>query len=116
MDRLEEILAAGQGWTIVGSSLGGLMAALYARRHPGRVRKLVLLAPALTLPEFAGTPQAPLEVPTILFIGTQDSLIPLEDLRPIAESAFTNLSLRIVVDEHGLYKTAAEIDWEEVLE
>jgi pimeloyl-ACP methyl ester carboxylesterase len=116
MDRLEEILSAGEGWTIIGSSLGGLMAALYARRNPSRVRRLVLLAPALTLPEFASASDEPITIPTEIFIGTQDSLIPPEDLRPIAEAAFTNLKFQIVDDEHGLYKTAAEIDWEEILE
>ena len=116
MDRLELLLAGGEGWTIVGSSFGGLMAALYARRHPERVRKLVLLAPALTLPDFAIAPGAQIEIRTVLYIGTQDSLIPIKDLRPIAESVFTNLNFRIVDDEHGLYKTAAELDWEKVLE
>ncbi|PIZ26267.1 MAG: alpha/beta hydrolase, partial [Chloroflexi bacterium CG_4_10_14_0_8_um_filter_57_5] len=48
--QLEAILGAQTGWTIIGSSLGGLMAALFATQAPGQVRKLALLAPALILP------------------------------------------------------------------
>jgi len=39
--RVEERAPA----VVIGSSLGGYLAALYAARHPGRVRALVLLAP-----------------------------------------------------------------------
>ncbi|MCW5980151.1 MAG: alpha/beta fold hydrolase [Bryobacteraceae bacterium] len=43
--QLVEALANGQPVRIMGSSLGGYLAALYAARHP-EVEKLVLLAPA----------------------------------------------------------------------
>lgn len=42
-------LAAGDPVTLIGSSLGGYLAALYAARHP-EVEKLVLLAPAFAFP------------------------------------------------------------------
>ncbi len=45
-----ERVAAGQPVLMMGSSLGGYLAALYASRHP-EVEKLVLLAPALNFPE-----------------------------------------------------------------
>src|ERR1700674_3325484 len=35
---------------LMGSSLGGYLAALYAARHPGQVKRLVLLAPAFQFP------------------------------------------------------------------
>jgi len=43
--QLIDRLAAGQPIALIGSSLGGYLAALYAARHP-EVAKLVLLAPA----------------------------------------------------------------------
>ncbi len=47
---LIERLAAGDPVNILGSSMGGYLAALYAARHP-EVRKVVLLAPAFRLAE-----------------------------------------------------------------
>jgi pimeloyl-ACP methyl ester carboxylesterase len=44
--RVIEKLASGKQVVLVGSSLGGYLAALYAARHPAEVRRLVLLAPA----------------------------------------------------------------------
>src|SRR5690349_5325189 len=35
---------------LIGSSLGGYLAALYASRHPSRAERLVLLAPAFQFP------------------------------------------------------------------
>jgi pimeloyl-ACP methyl ester carboxylesterase len=43
--RVIESSAAGRGVSLIGSSLGGYLAALYAARHP-EVDRLVLLAPA----------------------------------------------------------------------
>jgi len=40
-----ERLAAGEAISLIGSSMGGYLAALYAARHP-EVRRLVLMAPA----------------------------------------------------------------------
>lgn len=43
-----ELVPAGP-LSLAGMSYGGWLAADYARRHPGRVRRLVLLSPALTV-------------------------------------------------------------------
>jgi pimeloyl-ACP methyl ester carboxylesterase len=48
LDRLDRELAP-QAWSIVGSSLGGYVAALWAAAHPERVARLVLLCPAFEL-------------------------------------------------------------------
>jgi uncharacterized protein len=48
--ELVERVANGNPVTLIGSSLGGYVAALYAARHP-EVRKLVLLAPAFYFPQ-----------------------------------------------------------------
>jgi pimeloyl-ACP methyl ester carboxylesterase len=116
MEQLEAILVDRTGWTIIGSSLGGLMAALFATQAPGQVRKLVLLAPALTLPEFAGHLPDPVPVPTIVVHGTRDELLPLEAGRSLAEKVFTNLTYLVVDDDHRLHKTAEQMDWKTLLE
>jgi pimeloyl-ACP methyl ester carboxylesterase len=115
MAQLEAILGSESGWTLIGSSLGGLMAALYALQHPDQVKKLVLLAPALTLPEFNSTLPSQLSIPTVIVQGTRDELIPLEPSRELAEQVFTNLTYLVVEDDHRLHKTARELNWEELL-
>ncbi len=47
--RVVERAARGKAVSLIGSSLGGYLAALYAARH-GEVEKLVLLAPAFCFP------------------------------------------------------------------
>lgn len=115
MQVLYPILGDRQVWTIVGSSFGGLMAAIFACQRPAQVRKLVLMAPALILPQFAASHPAPVEVPTIVYHGRQDAIVPLEPTRTLAQQYFRNLQFHEVDDEHGLYKTAHELDWPAVL-
>ena len=115
MTQLEDILGNQTGWTIVGSSLGGLMAALFATQHPGQVRKLVLLAPALTLPEFTEHLPLPIAVPTVVVHGTRDELLPLDKGRKLAETVFTDLTYIVVEDDHRLHETAEEMDWGKIL-
>jgi pimeloyl-ACP methyl ester carboxylesterase len=114
--QLRPILGNETGWTLIGSSLGGLMAVLFAMQAPGQVRKLVLLAPALTLPEFAFIPPASIHIPTIIIQGTQDEIIPLQVAREIAEKTFTHLTYLVVDDDHRLHKTADALDWKSLLE
>ena len=115
MEQLEAFLGAETGWTLIGSSLGGLMAALFALQHPDQVYKLVLLAPALTLPGFTRKLSSQISIPTIIVQGTQDELIPLEPTRRLAEKIFSNLTYLVVEDDHRLHKTAQELDWEKLL-
>lgn len=116
MTQLYPILGDKTGWTLIGSSFGGLMAALFTCQHPKQVRKLILLAPALNLPEFAGRLPAPVDVPTIIIHGTQDDVVPLEPVRALAKKVFINLTYHVVDDDHRLMKTAREIDWHALLE
>jgi len=110
MAQLTAILGNATGWTLIGSSLGGLMAALFAVQHPDRVRELVLLAPALTLPAFAGIPPDSIDIPTVIVQGTQDELIPIQVARELAEKTFTQLTYLVVDDDHRLHKTAETLD------
>lgn len=116
MAQLETILGVETGWTLVGSSLGGLMAALFAMNHPERVRKLILLAPALTLPGFTKSLSTQISIPTVIVQGTQDEFIPIEPTRKLAEKIFTQLTYIPVDDNHRLHKTAEELDWKKLLE
>lgn len=109
--RLAAMLANQSNWVIIGSSLGGLMGAIFTCQHPEQVRKLILLAPALIWPDFAQAPPPPVFVPTVIYHGLRDNLIPLELVRPLAEQVFLNLDFNVVDDDHGLQATVEAIDW-----
>lgn len=49
LDRMDAEHGARRRWCIVGSSLGGYLAALWAERNPARVDRLVLLCPAFNM-------------------------------------------------------------------
>jgi pimeloyl-ACP methyl ester carboxylesterase len=115
MADLYPILGDQVVWTVVGSSFGGLMAAIFACQQPARVRKLVLMAPALILPQFEDSRPSPVDIPTIVYHGQQDNIVPLEPTRKLAQQYFRNLTFHEVDDDHGLYKTAHEIDWPALL-
>ena len=115
MSSLNTILGDAGGWTIAGSSFGGLMGALFTCRRPQQVERLILLAPALVWPDFAGTPPAPVSVPTTIYHGSRDEIVPLEPVRLLAEQVFLNLTFHVVDDDHGLYQTVHAIDWKALL-
>lgn len=111
MAQLEQVIGDTAGWTIVGSSMGGLMAAVYACQHPGRVDKLVLLAPALAFVDLAQTPLPPSETPAVIYHGRQDDVVPMEKTRQVAEQLFPNLEFHVVDATHDLNPLLPAIDW-----
>ena len=115
MNQLHPILGDKKDWTIIGSSYGGLMGASFTCDHPTQVRKLILLAPALMLPEFASRAPEPVSVPTTVIHGTLDTVVPLETVREIAQKYFTDLTYIVVEDDHRLHKTAQDLDWKNIL-
>ncbi len=116
MKQLRPILGGQTDWTILGSSFGGLMGAIFTLEHPTQVRKLVLLAPALMLPPFDSYfDLQPVSVPTVVVHGTEDDVVPLEPVRELAEKAFTNLTYFFVRDGHRLQKAFEELDWETII-
>ena len=116
MAQLHTILSDKKDWTLIGSSYGGLMGTVFTLDHTTQVRKLILLAPALTLDPLASlsNPQ-PVSVPTGLIHGTLDTVVPLEPVRVIAQKLFTNLTYYIVEDDHRLQKSVHELDWRTIL-
>jgi pimeloyl-ACP methyl ester carboxylesterase len=115
LSQLDSLVKDQTDWTLIGSSLGGLIAALFSTQHPNQVRKLVLLAPALHLPEFSRHPPKPVQVPTILIIGKKDDVIPGEAVRRLAKGIFPRLTYLSVDDDHRLHDTADRLDWKSLL-
>jgi pimeloyl-ACP methyl ester carboxylesterase len=115
MDQLSAILSDQTNWTIIGSSFGGLMGAMFTCAHPKQVTKLVLLAPALIWPEFAQALPPPVSVPTVVYHGRRDDLIPLDLVRSLAEQVFLDLTFHVVDDDHGMKATVQSIDWPAML-
>ncbi len=116
MTQLHTILSDKTDWTLIGSSYGGLMGTIFTLDHATQVRKLILLAPALTLDPLASLsdPQ-PVSVPTVLIHGTLDTIVPLEPVRTIAQKLFTNLTYITVADDHRLQRSVGELDWDSIL-
>jgi pimeloyl-ACP methyl ester carboxylesterase len=117
MSQLYSILSNQPDWTLIGSSYGGLMGTVFTLDHPTQVRKLILLAPALTLGPFASRSDLePVSVPTIVVHGTLDTIVPLEPVREVVQKLFTNVKYYVVEDDHRLHKSGQELDWNSILE
>ena len=111
MSKLNEILFGKNEIIMIGSSLGGLMAALYAFQNQDTIKKLILLAPALNLPEFDPYLSKKLTLPVFVFHGKNDEVIPSQLVQAIATKVFANLSFTLLDDDHRLTKTFTTIDW-----
>lgn len=115
MEKLEGLLAEKNNLILVGSSYGGLMAAVYACLHEPRVRKLILLAPALHLEPFDPYLDTILQVPIVIFHGWQDDVVPLDAVKTIARRSFANHTFTALDDDHPLHRTFATLDWDTLL-
>ncbi|HPQ45518.1 MAG TPA: alpha/beta fold hydrolase [Syntrophales bacterium] len=116
MDKLRNILADKENLILVGSSYGGLMAAMYTCDNEQAIKKLILLAPALNLEEFEPYLDRTIEIPVTLYHGSHDDLVPLKEVREIASRIFKNLSHHVVDDDHPLSATFASFDWDTLLD
>jgi len=115
MNKLNGILAGENDLIIVGSSYGGLMAVRYAMENESKVKKLILLAPALNLPEFKSGICKQLMIPVILYHGSDDDVINPHNVKQIAAKYFSNLEYHLVEDDHSLHKIFPVLDWKNFL-
>ncbi len=111
MTELNRLLHGKEDLRIVGSSFGGLMAALFAMDNEARVDRLILLAPAINLMPFTPHQGRSISVPVWLFHGRNDDVIPIGDVRRTAAATFTNLHFKEMDDDHSLHKTFKTLDW-----
>ncbi|MCL4270957.1 MAG: hypothetical protein KJZ72_15485 [Anaerolineales bacterium] len=116
MAQLKKIVGRKKNWTIIGSSLGGLMGTVFTCTKPTQVRKLILLAPALLKDPFGSYLNLePVSVSTTVIHGTADDIVPLDEARTYAEKFFTNMKYIVVNDGHRLQEAFKELNWEEIL-
>jgi len=115
MDELSKILKDIEPWILIGSSFGGLMAALYTLEFPTKVSKLILLAPFLDTPLLKISKFQSIEVPTTIFHGKYDNIVPIEASHSVAKKLFKNLYYNIVEDDHQLLKTVVKLDWQKII-
>jgi predicted esterase len=115
MEKLEHLLSGRDELILTGSSYGGLMAVVYACLHEERVRKLVLLAPALHLDPLSVYLDRRLQVPAVLYHGVNDEVVPLEAVRLVAGRLFANQVFNAVDDDHSLHRVFPTLPWESLL-
>jgi len=102
MGELGMLLGDKMGWTIIGSSLGGLMAAMFTCQNPDQVIKLILFAPALIWPDFVNSLPKPVSVPTVIYHGSRDII------RTLQNGARDRLAYTVsrMIDERSITTTA----------
>jgi pimeloyl-ACP methyl ester carboxylesterase len=115
MEKLDGILSGKTALRLVGSSFGGLMAAIFAMENEPSVERVILLAPAIHSMEFTPYHERHISVPVWIYHGSGDEVIPLRDVERVAKSAFLDLSFNTMDDDHSLHKTFKTIDWQRLL-
>ena len=116
MRKLEQVLSGKDNLILVGSSYGGLMAARFALTEELRVKKMILLAPALNIEGFAETVKKRLQMPVILYHGTKDDVVDPGAVKIIAEKTFARLEHHLVEDDHPLSDIFPTLPWPALLE
>ena len=111
MAKLRALLSRKSDILLVGSSFGGLMASIFAMENEPRVKRLILLAPAINLAEFSPYQDRELQLPVHIYHGRQDEVISLEDVESVANRVFPRLFFHAVDDDHYLHKTFEKVEW-----
>ncbi len=114
LNQLSVLCGGKEDLVLIGSSFGGLMACCYAIANPDKVKRLVLMAPALNFEGFT-PPEKTLDIPTLLVIGEDDEITPPLLVLPKAEKTFSNLEVILADDDHMLHNTFRELYWNEII-
>jgi alpha-beta hydrolase superfamily lysophospholipase len=115
MDKLTRILEGKDHLILVGSSFGGLMAARFALDNEARVKKMILIAPALVLEGFEDAAKQKLQIPVIIYHGTKDNVVDPYIVKKIAENTFDRLEHHFVNDDHPLNNVFPQLPWPALL-
>lgn len=115
MTKLNAVLANKKDLILVGSSYGGLMAAFFAYRNMEKIKKLILLAPALNYFPLDICGGMTCDFPVIVYHGSRDEVVSPGPVQEIARRLFTNLTYHLVDDEHSLHQTFFSLDWDAFL-
>jgi len=115
MTVLRRLLLNRQDLVLVGSSFGGLMATIFAAERPDKLRRVILLAPALNFPDWEIDLQGQVSVPAHLYIGSRDTVCPPSKVLPVAREIFSELWVHVPDDDHLLHATFEIIDWSDLL-
>ena len=105
IDILNELVSK-EEVVLAGSSYGGLACALVAQQHPKQIKGMLLLAPALHLPETPNdVPEdlvAPNNLPITIIHSTTDEIVPISASQDYIGRSGTNINLIKVEDSHVL--------------
>lgn len=115
MQKLRSELEGKSDIILVGSSFGGLMATIYAMENEERIKRLVLLAPALLMMEKTPYKPHPIGISVWIYHGSHDELLPAEETKKWALNWFKKLNFELVDDDHMLHKSFRQIDWDSLL-
>ncbi len=115
LEQLDRDLEGLDNLVLVGSSFGGLMAAIFAITDPARVKRIVLLAPALNFRDFSKYLGQHCDVPAFCYIGRHDTVTPPYLVAPAARAVFSCLTYREEDDDHLLHRVFATLPWQDLL-
>src|SRR5690554_501553 len=101
LEKIERETRRMQNLVLVGSSYGGLLAALLYSRHPERVRGLVLMAPALTPESVDAVKSQPADA--VVIHAPQDQVVPIGPVRE--KCVLHGIQITEVDDDHRLQKS-----------
>ncbi len=119
-DIYDRVAIAAKGITqptvIVGSSLGGLTAVMFAMQYPKRVKGMVLMAPAVGCSDqsilagheaLAASLYIPEGIPTVIVAGLRDELIPVSAIRSMVNRSPDKILIQVheVDDDHMLHQS-----------